>query len=77
MTEIYSAMEDPIDGVTGEMLANITRDYGHKDMTYIPDKNDIPDHVINMVQSGDVIITLGAGDIWKIGKEIVKRLSGK
>jgi len=77
MTDIYSAMEDPIDGVTGEMLANITRDHGHKDMTYIPDKNDIPDHVINMVQSGDVIITLGAGDIWKIGKEIVKSLTRK
>jgi len=77
MTDIYSAMEDPIDGVTGEMVANITRDYGHKDMVYIPDKNSIPDHVIKIARSGDVIITLGAGDIWKIGKEIVRRLSGK
>jgi UDP-N-acetylmuramate--alanine ligase len=77
MTDIYSAMEDPIDGVTGEMVANITRDYGHKDMLYIPDKNSIPDHVIKIAHSGDVIITLGAGDIWKIGKEILRRLSGK
>jgi len=77
MTDIYSAMEDPIEGVTGEMVANITRDYGHKDMIYIPDKNNIPDHVIKIAQPGDIIITLGAGDIWKIGKEIVKRLSGK
>ncbi|MDQ1328752.1 MAG: UDP-N-acetylmuramate--alanine ligase, partial [Candidatus Poribacteria bacterium] len=77
MTDIYSAMEDPIDGVTGEMVANMTRDYGHKDMVYIPDKNSIPDHVIKIARSGDVIITLGAGDIWKIGKEIVRRLSGK
>jgi UDP-N-acetylmuramate--alanine ligase len=77
MTDIYSAMEDPIDGVTGEMVADITRDYGHKDMVYIPDKNSIPDHVIKIARSGDVIITLGAGDIWKIGKEIVRRFSGK
>jgi UDP-N-acetylmuramate--alanine ligase len=77
MTDIYSAMEDPIEGVTGEMVANITRDYGHKDMVYISDKNSIPDHVIKIARPGDVIITLGAGDIWKIGKEIVRRLSGR
>jgi UDP-N-acetylmuramate--alanine ligase len=77
ITDIYSAMEDPIDGVTGEMVANITRDYGQKDMLYIPDKNSIPDHIIKIARSGDVIITLGAGDIWKIGKEILRRLSGK
>lgn len=77
ITDIYSAMEDPIDGVTGEMIANITRDYGHKDMVYIPDKNSIPDHIIKIARSGDVIVTLGAGDIWKIGKEILRRLSGK
>jgi len=77
MTEIYSAMEDPIEGVTGEMVANKTRDYGHKDVVYIPNKDDIPDHVMKIAQPGDLIITLGAGDIWKVGKEIVKRLSEK
>jgi UDP-N-acetylmuramate--alanine ligase len=77
MTEIYSAMEDPIEGVTGEMVANITRDHGHKDVVYIPEKNDIPDHVIKILQPGDLIITLGAGDIWKVGKEIVRRLTKK
>jgi len=77
MTEIYSAMEDPIEGVTGEMVANKTRDYGHKDVVYIPNKDDIPDHVMEIAQPGDLIITLGAGDIWKVGKEIVKRLSEK
>ena len=44
---------------------------------YIPDKNDIPDHVMKLVKSGDLIITLGAGDVWKSGKEIVNRLSKK
>lgn len=77
MTDIYSAMEDPIEGVTGEMVANITRDHGHKEVVYIPDKNDIPDQVMNIAQSGDLIITLGAGDIWKIGKEIVKMFGKK
>lgn len=77
MTDIYSAMEDPIEGVTGEMIANITRDYGHKDVIYIPNKNDIPDQVMKILKPGDLIITLGAGDIWKSGKEIVNRLKVK
>jgi UDP-N-acetylmuramate--alanine ligase len=77
MTEIYSAMEDPIEGITGEMLANVTRDHGHKEVMFIPDKNDIPDHVMSLMKSGDLIITLGAGDVWKSGKEIVERLGRK
>jgi UDP-N-acetylmuramate--alanine ligase len=75
MTDIYSAMEDPIDGITGEMVAKKTRDYGHKDVVYIPNKDDIPDHILKIAQPNDLIITLGAGDIWKVGKEIVRRLS--
>lgn len=75
MTDIYSAMEEPIEGVSGEMLATITREYGHKNVVYIPDKNDIPDHVMKITRPGDLIITLGAGDIWKIGKEIVGKLA--
>ena len=77
MTEIYSAMEDPIEGITGEMVANVTRDHGHREVMFIPDKNDIPDHVMKLVKPGDLIITLGAGDVWKSGKEIVNRLSKK
>ncbi len=75
MTDIYSAMEEPIEGVSGEMLANITREYGHKNVIYIPNKNDIPDYVMKITKPGDLIITLGAGDIWKIGKDIVGRLA--
>jgi len=74
MTEIYSAMEDPIEGTTGEMLANLTRDYGHKNVVYISDKKEIADYVRGIIQPGDIVITLGAGDIWKVGKEIVERL---
>jgi len=75
VTEIYSALEDPIEGATGEMLANVIRDYGHKNVIYIPDKGDIADAVCEMIQPRDLVITLGAGDIWKSGKEIVDKLN--
>jgi UDP-N-acetylmuramate--alanine ligase len=74
VTEIYSALEDSIEGVSGEMLATAIRDYGHKNVTYIPDKEKIADTVCNMIQPGDLVITLGAGDIWRVGKEIVEKL---
>ena len=74
VTEIYSALEDPIEGVSGEMLATAIRDYGHKNVIYIPDKEKIADTVCSMIQPGDLVITLGAGDIWRVGKEIVEKL---
>ena len=74
VTEIYSALEEPIEGVSGEKLATIIRDYGHKSVTYIPDKEKIADYIMSITQKGDLILTLGAGDIWKVGKEIAERL---
>ena len=74
VTEIYSALEAPIEGASGESLAVAIRDHGHKNVTYIPDKEKIADAVCKMIQPGDLVITLGAGDIWKVGKEIVERL---
>jgi UDP-N-acetylmuramate--alanine ligase len=74
VTEVYGALEEPIEGASGEMLAEAIRDYGHKNVIYMPDKKDISDAVCNMVQTGDLVITLGAGDVWKVGKEIVDKL---
>ncbi|MBD3182621.1 UDP-N-acetylmuramate--L-alanine ligase [Candidatus Poribacteria bacterium] len=74
VTEIYSALEEPIEGTSGEKLAEAAKKYGHKNVIYIPDKEDIPHLVCDMAESGDLIITLGAGDIWKVGKTIVDKL---
>ena len=42
--------------------------------TYLPDKKEIVDHLLRIVRPGDLVITLGAGDIWQISDELVKRL---
>ncbi len=75
VTEIYSALEEPIEGASGEMLANAIKDYGHKNVVYIPDKENIADAVCDMIQPGDLVITLGAGDIWRVGKAIAEKLA--
>lgn len=72
VTEIYPAGEKPVEGVTGERLCNEIRKHGHKDVVFIPDKNDIPGYIHEIIMPGDMIITLGAGDIWKIGRKILE-----
>jgi len=73
-TDIYPAREKPIEGVTGEMIANIAKKYGHKNVHYIPDKKDIPQKLMGLKKKDDIIITMGAGDIWKYGEKFVELL---
>jgi UDP-N-acetylmuramate--alanine ligase len=81
ITEIYPASETPIEGVNAKKLYDGIRAFGHKDVAYVPEMKDICKHVLSMVQPGDMVITLGAGSIYRIGKELVKglkeRKSGK
>jgi len=74
LTDIYPAGEDPIDGVEAKALFEGIRDYGHKDVTYIADKKEIVDHLLRITTPGDLVITLGAGDIWQVSEELMKRL---
>jgi len=73
-TDIYPAREKPIEGVTGEMIATITKKYGHKNVIYVPDKNDIPQKLMEIKKRNDIIVTMGAGDIWKYGEKFVQLL---
>jgi len=74
VTDVYPAREAPIDGVDGALIADLARQYGHRNVTYVPDKEDIPDHLIDATQSGDTVITVGAGDIWRYGRAFFERL---
>lgn len=73
-TDIYPAREKPIEGVTGEMIANITKKYGHKNVIYVPDKKDVPKKLMELKKKDDIIVTMGAGDIWKYGERFVELL---
>lgn len=73
-TDIYPAREKPVEGITGEMIANITKKYGHKNVIYVPDKNHIPQKLMEIKKKDDIIITMGAGDIWKYGEKFVQLL---
>ncbi len=74
VTEIYPAGEPPIPGVHGGQIAEEVKEHGHKSVTYVPVKEDLVDAVLAVARPGDIVLTMGAGDIWKIGEEIVKKL---
>ena len=77
LTDIYAAGETPIEGVTGERLYETIKGHGHKEVMFIKNKNEIPDYVFKMLKKDDIVITLGAGDVYKIGGEIVERMWGQ
>ncbi len=72
--DIYAAGEKPIPGISGQALYEGIKKYGHKDVTYIPAREKVVDHLLGALRKGDLMITLGAGDVWKIGEEVVERL---
>ena len=71
-TDVYPAREKPLDGVSGELITNITKKYGHKNVHYVPDKKDVPQKLAELKKEDDIIITMGAGDIWKYGEKFVE-----
>ena len=77
VTDIYPAREEPIQGITGELIVNAAKQFGHKDVHYVPDKKQIPAFLRSVVKNGDIVITMGAGDIWKYGEEFLKQYSMK
>jgi UDP-N-acetylmuramate--alanine ligase len=74
LTEIYPAGEDRIEGVEARALFEGIREHGHKNVTYFSEKKEIVDHLLRVIAPGDLVITLGAGDIWQVAEELVSRL---
>jgi UDP-N-acetylmuramate--alanine ligase len=72
VTDVYPAREEPIQGVTGELIANAAKQFGHKDVRYVPNKKKVPETLKSICRSDDIVITMGAGDIWKYGEEFLK-----
>jgi len=76
-TDVYPAREIPIQGISGKLITDAAEKFGHKNVIYVSDKKDIPNRLLEIVKPGDIVITMGAGDIWKYGEEFIKKLMSK
>ena len=73
--DVYSAGETPVPGVNGKTFLNVVLDHaGHPSASYVPKRIDVVPHMIQIAQPGDLILTLGAGDVTAIGPQIVDEL---
>ncbi len=77
ITEIYAAGEEPIEGVNAEMIRTAITRHEEKDVDIITSFDDIPERVLSVAREGDIILTLGAGDIYKAGPMIFEKLMEK
>lgn len=71
VTDIYAASEQPIEGVSGERLVQGIVERGHRNVIHLPTFDDIVAYLGSVVKPGDVVLTLGAGTVWKIGEQFI------
>ena len=77
LTDIYPAGEKPIEGITAERLSQEILRHGHKNVSWVAEREKIPEYLGGIIEKGDMVITLGAGNIWQQGEELVKLLEGQ
>lgn len=74
ISDIYAASEQPIEGITAEVLTENIKKYGHKNVRYIGGLEGAAEKVTTDLQAGDLVITLGAGTITRLSDEILDKL---
>lgn len=74
VTEVYAAGEEPIPEASGARLADAVRACGHHDVTFVPSRAEMATALKARVQEGDLVLTLGAGDITQCGPELLALL---
>ena len=74
VTDIYAASEDPIAGISGESFAEAVRGCGHRDVSHVP-RADLVARLRDTVAPGDLVITLGAGDISQVSHDLLAQLA--
>jgi UDP-N-acetylmuramate--alanine ligase len=71
--DVYGAREQPIAGVSGAIIV----DHVDAEVTYLPDFSAVAEQVANAVRRGDVVVTMGAGDVTMLGPEIVEAIAAR
>lgn len=74
---IYAAGEAPIAGVSAGQIAEGVRAHGHRSCEEVADLDAAAKRLAEMVAPGDMVFTLGAGDVWKAGRALLEILKGR
>jgi UDP-N-acetylmuramate--alanine ligase len=74
LTEIYPAGEAKLPGIEGAVLADAIRARGHRDVRFVPDLERVPAELVPELKRGDLVLTLGAGSVSRLGSRILQQL---
>jgi UDP-N-acetylmuramate--alanine ligase len=74
LLDVYPAGERPIEGISSTTLLEKIKKNGRNNALFVKNKDEAINHIISNMRKGDLLLTLGAGDVWKIGDEILRRL---
>jgi UDP-N-acetylmuramate--alanine ligase len=74
---VYGSREAPREGVTGALVADAATARGHRAARYIPDRAEIGRVLEEEMKEGDLLLTMGAGDVNQFGEEFLRRKEGK
>ena len=75
LTEVYAAGEAPIAGADGRALARAIRNRGRVDPVFVQRAQDLPEALADVLKDGDLLLTLGAGDIGAVAAELPETLA--
>ncbi|MDD4334842.1 MAG: UDP-N-acetylmuramate--L-alanine ligase [Desulfotomaculaceae bacterium] len=74
VSELYSAGERPIEGISAQTIVSAIKKHDGREVVYLPTKTEILNLLVQTVSPGDMVLTMGAGDIWSVGVDLVDRL---
>jgi UDP-N-acetylmuramate--alanine ligase len=75
VTDVYGAAQPPIPGVTGRMVAEGVRLASPETETvYLPHRGDVVTYLADEVTAGDLVVTMGCGDVWMLGDAVRERI---
>ena len=75
ITDVYAAGEKPIEGIDGRTVYESVVKSGHPNVQYVESKDNVVDYLHDKLDQGDLVMTMGAGDIWKVGEDLLNRLN--
>jgi UDP-N-acetylmuramate--alanine ligase len=76
LLDIYAASEDPIPGVSSQSLAEEIEKFGHRNVRYVGGVEQGKQALLDIVEPGDLALTLGAGNVWRAGEEFLEAMKG-
>jgi UDP-N-acetylmuramate--alanine ligase len=82
VTDVYGAAQPPIPGVTGQLVADgVVKAVAERDgrgaptVVYLPHRGDVVTYLADEVRAGDLVVSMGCGDVWLLGDAVRERIA--